>query len=128
MFISYRLKDAAVIRDIVGDLRARGIRYWIDTEQVEPGDDVHDKIVDGLRRSRHVMPCFSNNQLESGWARAEYKAILNEVIAGRTKQKVVPLVLDDFDGEIPLLVKNYACERHSDHEGYERLLSVLSRR
>ena len=128
VFLSYCLKDAAVIHEIVEDLQARGIRYWIDTEQVEPGDDVHDKIVDGLRRSRHVMPCFSNNQLESGWACAEYKAILNEVIAGRTKQKVVPLVLDDFDGEIPLLVKNFACSRRSDPEEYERLLSVLTRR
>ena len=109
-------------------MRARGIRYWWDKEQVEPGDDFHDKIVDGLRRSRYVMPCFSKSQIRSGWVRAEYKSILNEVIAGRTNQKVIPLVLDDFDGEIPLLMKNYRSEHRSDAEGYERLLKVLARR
>ena len=128
VFISYSSEDADVILEIVGDLGSRGIRYWWDKEQVEPGDDFHDKIVDGLRRSRYVMPCFSRSQAKSGWVRAEYKSILNEVIAGRTKQKVIPLILDDFDGEIPLLMKNYRSERHSDAAGYKRVLDVLARR
>lgn len=127
VFISYSSKDFPVIEKIVEEFKRRGIRYWWDDEQLRPGDSISAKIADGLKKSRYVMPCLSNNQLTSGWCRAEYTAILNKVIGGCMVQKVVPLVLDELNHEdVPLLLSDYKYERLPDTRGYEKLLSVLS--
>ncbi|MFC2140671.1 leucine-rich repeat domain-containing protein [Acidobacteriota bacterium] len=128
VFISYSSKDFSIIKKIVDDLKQIGIRYWWDEEQLQPGDSISEKIEDGLKRSRYMMPCFSHNQKMSGWCRAEYTAILNKVISKSTKQKVVPLIIDDLKHEdIPLLMGDYKYERLSDPRGYEKLLQILKK-
>jgi len=126
VFISYSYKDSAIIQEIVADLKKQGIRYWLDTEQLQPGDNISQKIEKGLKRSKSVMPCLSDNQLKSGWSRAEYTAILNKLIRGSSEQKVIPLILDDLkDQDIPPLLSDLQYVRRSDKREYERLLSFL---
>jgi internalin A len=128
VFISYSSKDLDTVKGIVKDLGRRGIRYWWDEERIEPGDSISQKIAEGLEQSRCVMPCFSRSQIESGWCRAEYTAVLNKVIGGRTVQRVTPLILDDLDLEdYPTLLGDYKYERLSDPGGYEKLLRALKR-
>lgn len=127
IFISYASKDYSIVEKIVSDLKIRGIRYWLDREQINPGDSFPEKIAEGLQKSRCVLTCFSRNQLQSGWCRVEYTAVLNEVISGRTGQKVIPLILDDLkQEEIPILLRFYGSERLSDTRGYQKLLQTFA--
>jgi len=74
--------------------------------------------------------CFSRPFLgikgAAAWSRAEYQTLLNESISGRTRQKLIPLVLDDLaPEELPLLRRNLQHERYHDHAGYQRVLDRL---
>lgn len=126
VFISYSSKDFAVIEKVVSDLKRSGISYWWDDEQILPGDSISQKIEVGLAKSRFVMPCFSQNQIKSGWCRVEYTAILNKVISGKTDQIVTPLILDNLPSEkMPLLISDYKLVTYSDKSSYKKLLRRL---
>jgi internalin A len=128
VFISYSKKDISKVKAIVNDLEANNIRYWWDEEQIEPGDVVQDKIENGLRESRCVMPCLSRNQIHSGWSRMEYRGVLNAVINGKTGQKILPLIIDDLeDEEIPISLNSFKYERRSHERGYNKLLQALKK-
>ncbi len=126
VFVAFASEDFPVVREIVNDLKRHGIRYWLDDEQILPGDSISQKVENGLLNSRFVMPCFSRNELKSGWVRAEYSAILNRMLSGNTGQRVVPLILDDLeDSEMPPLLSDIRYERYSDVRGYDKLLRRL---
>ena len=129
VFISYSTKDYAIIQKIVHDLQERGISYWLDEEQINPGDLILDAIEQGLRDSRAIMPCFSKNQLQSGWSRAEYSAILNQFLSRQTSQKIYPLLLDDVtEDQLPVLFRNIKSTNYGDTNNYKRLLDFLEKR
>lgn len=128
VFISYSTKDYAIIQKIVHDLQQRGISYWLDEEQINPGDLILDAIEQGLRASRAIMPCFSRNQLQSGWSRAEYSAILSKFLRRKTQQKIYPLILDDLTiDDIPPLLSGIKYEQYSNIESYNKLLETLTK-
>ena len=67
VFLSYATEDRARIKTIVSMLQKLYIDYWLDDEQINPGDSISQKIEHGLLNSAYVMPCISRNQLNSGW-------------------------------------------------------------
>ncbi len=127
VFISYSSKDFAIIQGIAIDLKSRGVTYWWDEEQLTPGISISKKIEEGLNNCRFVMPCLSYNQINSGWSRAEYAAVLSRVIPGKTGQTVTPLVIDDMGEEdVPMLLYDIKNVRLSDKRGYEKLLRLFA--
>ncbi|MBD0304533.1 MAG: leucine-rich repeat domain-containing protein [Tolypothrix sp. T3-bin4] len=128
-FLCHASADKEVVRQIAKDFKLRGIRYWLDDEQIRPGENIMDKIVEGLQKSRHIIPCLSNNQLKSNWSKKEYQVILMRIINGHSKQLVIPLILDDTEDEdIPTFLSDIRCERYCMANQYEGLLDFLARR
>lgn len=128
VFISYSTKDFDIIQYIVRDLQKRGIRYWLDQEQIRTGDFILETIEKGLRESDAIMPCFSNNQLQSGWSRAEYTAILSQALSGKSAQRIYPLLLDEVvEDELPVFFRNIKCTRYGDTNNYTRFLDDLEK-
>ena len=126
VFISHSNQDKTIINEIINDLRSRGVRYWVDHEQIDPGDSIVAQIERGLKNSRHTLLCFSQNQLKSGWCRKEYETVLNAQISGNTRGKLLPLILDDLQTtDLPFLIRDIANVRYGEKEGYERMLGVL---
>ena len=136
VFISYSSKDIDIIRDIVADFKKHNITYWLDDEQIAPGDFIITQLEKGLENSRYVLPCFSKNQLQSGWCRpddyfrGEYQAFLYDVFGNpETQKKVVPLLIDDLDQkELPVFIRQIKQTSYADQKGYERLLGLLRRK
>jgi small GTP-binding protein len=128
-FLCHSSRDKTTIRKIATDLRIRNIRYWLDEEQIDPGDNTIDKITEGLQNSRNIIPCISKDELQSGWAKNEYQSVLTKIISGNTQQRVIPFILDDTpDDKVPHLLNNYRFERYLIAEQYERLLEFLSKK
>ncbi|MBN2267651.1 MAG: toll/interleukin-1 receptor domain-containing protein [Candidatus Babeliaceae bacterium] len=126
VFISYATKDFAIIQEIIIDLKQKKITYWWDREQLLPDDDVIGQLDHGLKNSQKLLLCISYNQIDLGWSRAEYGAILNKFITRQTQQKVVPLIIDDLqDSDFPPLISNIYHTRWSDKESYQQLLKAL---
>lgn len=128
VFISYSSSDKPLVGKITTDLKSNGITYWLDYEQIEPGDKMIQSIEKGLKGSRFVLCCFSRNQLKSGWCRAEYESILDDVINGTTHQIVIPLILDNLKyKKVPPLIRRLKFERYSDPIGYQNILNRLKK-
>jgi hypothetical protein len=72
VFISYSSSDKVHIKRLTDLLRNRKISYWLDSEQIKPGDSITQRIEYGLKNSSIILLCISKNQLKSGWSRAEY--------------------------------------------------------
>ncbi|MBN2286942.1 MAG: TIR domain-containing protein [Tissierellales bacterium] len=129
VFISYSSKDFAIIQEIVIDFKIKGISYWWDEEQIEPGDIISKKIEEGLNNSRNILLCLSYNQLESGWSYIEYTSILNKIITHTTNKKIIPLIIDNFAIEdIPPLLSNFKYTFKSDIKEFNKILSFLKKK
>ncbi|TAK59812.1 MAG: TIR domain-containing protein [Bacteroidetes bacterium] len=129
VFLCHSSEDSDVLRLITVDLWDKGISYWLDSEQIRPGDNIIDKITDGILNSRNIVVCISQNQLKSGWSRVEYQAILQRIFTKQTEQKVIPFIIDDTsDDLIPPLLSIYRRERYRLSDEYQRLLEFLRRR
>ncbi|MEO8148532.1 MAG: COR domain-containing protein [Bacteroidia bacterium] len=126
VFLCHSSKDKNIINAIIQELKKRNITYWLDEEQIIPGDSIIDKITDGLQKSKNLIPCISQNQMESNWSRKEYQGILSRIINGTSKQRIAPLILDDSDVEnLPLFLLDTKCERYRVDKEYKRLLDLL---
>jgi internalin A len=128
VFIVHASLDKTAIYKIIEDLKARNVRYWIDDEQINPGNQIIPKIMEGLSKSSIIIPCISKNQTISGWCQKEYTSVLHRVISGMTEQKIAPLILDNTpDEKIPPFLSDLKCERYLDPSSYKRFLDFLER-
>jgi TIR domain/WD domain, G-beta repeat len=94
VFLSYSVKDKAVVLPLAQRLRQDGLRVWLDDWQIRPGDSVPAKMEDGLERSRVLVLCMSANAFGADWPRLEsytfrFRDPLNK------ERRFIPLRLDD---------------------------------
>jgi hypothetical protein len=129
VFICHSSKDTEFIKNnILPDFKSNSISYWIDHEQIQPGDPIIKKIEEGLQNSKNILVCISEHLHGSDWCRAEYEAILHEIFAGATKQKVIPFKLDNCDkNNVPLMIRNLKRTEYLNKDSYNNLLSLLSK-
>jgi hypothetical protein len=126
VFLSYSSKDAEIVEEFAAILKQRGVTYWLDKEQLKPGDSIIDVITDGAQNSRYMIPCISRNQLQSSWSRKEYQSILHRIISGTEKRRVIPVILDDISAdEVPLFLGDLKCIRYQHKQDLQQLLGFF---
>jgi internalin A len=126
VFICHSSKDKPVIALLIEDFKKEGITYWVDEEQIDYGDQITQRIEEGLQKSRYVIPCLSKNLNASGWTRAEYGSILNTVFSGNSRRNVIPLKLDNCeDDDIPFLLRDKKRVTYSDKTDFAKFIKFL---
>jgi len=106
VFITHSSKDKDKANELCRELRRRGLRIWIDQEQIGYGDSVPGKIANGLESCDVLLVLISHNLLESSWCRVEYESLLaREIETGRTS--VIPVRLDNSGIPTLLNAKRY---------------------
>ncbi len=94
-FISYSRTDRAFVENLARSFKQSGFRIFLDTSDIDPGDNFVAKLSTELHRSTAIIPIISENFSQSKWAQAElYQAFA-------TNKMVIPLVVGD--GEISSL-------------------------
>src|SRR4051794_33157027 len=96
VFLSHSSKDKAIVRAVAEQLRADGLRVWLDDWEIRVGDSIPAKIEEGLERSRVLVLCMSANAFGSDWTTLEsytfrFRDPLNK------ERHFIPLRLDDTD-------------------------------
>jgi hypothetical protein len=52
IFVSYSSNDRKKVSRLVTELRAEGANLWFDDEQMLPGDDLVEKMKEGISQSK----------------------------------------------------------------------------
>jgi hypothetical protein len=133
-FISYSHEDKSFARRLHDTLQGQGIRCWLDEKQLLPGDNIYERVDQGIRLWDKVLLCASKDSLNSEWvddetthAFAKEKRLSKE--QGKKVLALIPLNLDGYifeQWEHPK--KNQIMERlaadfrgwEADHDKFER--------
>jgi hypothetical protein len=83
VFISHSHQDREWTRKLSEALKQRGLSVWLDEDQIRPGEEWGQRILEGLQKSSHIVfligPGASLSKslaLELGMALAERKPII----------------------------------------------------
>ncbi len=90
VFISHTSSDSALARELANGLRERQIEVWFDEWSLKPGDNLIERINDGISRADALLVLVSDDFGASKWAQHELSTwLLSE--AGQDKKVVLPV-------------------------------------
>lgn len=76
LFVSYSRRDFDFTNNLVSELRRRGFRVFLDTSDIDPGDNFVSKLEKEIKRSTAIVALVSENYCLTRWGQAElYNAL-----------------------------------------------------
>lgn len=126
-FISHASVDKSTfIQPLVDCLDERGVTYWLDSFEINWGDNLALKINKGLRECRYIVLCLSEAFIARPWAEAELNAACTlQINTGQTK--VLPLILNNKERifkHYPLIA-GLCCLEYTD--GLQKIADELAK-
>lgn len=124
IFISHSSRDKEYANFIAAYLRAAGHEVWLDTWKFKPGDNLIEKVDEGLREAEVLIVVVSKHSLQSKWVKHEFSALAFRNIAGETT-RIIPVLIDA--STVPDYLAQYLyVDLTSDRElGIERIVQSL---
>ncbi|KAI3416604.1 uncharacterized protein J3R85_015316 [Psidium guajava] len=91
VFLSFRGEDVRenFVKSLYDALDKKGIKIFMDSEDMVKGQDFPPKLKDAIEQSRMYVVVFSENYAESRWCLKELVRILER--KNRTKQPMLPI-------------------------------------
>lgn len=127
-FLCHSSKDKPAVRDIYKQLILRGIKPWLDEENLLAGQMWRVEIPKAIRSSDAVIVCLSSNAVtKAGYFHKELKFaldVLDEQPEGAIF--VVPIKLEEC--EIPERLGHIHCVKLFENNGFNKLMLSLQSR
>lgn len=128
LFISYSRHDYVFVENMVDVLRRHGFRVFLDSSDIDPGDNFVARLSKEIKRSTAIVPVISENYSLSRWAQAElYQALTTDKMA-------IPILIShdsisSLDEPLQRLLQDRQyvtiTEELSDQEFIDRLAQLL---
>jgi hypothetical protein len=81
LFVSYSRRDHDFANKLVTELRRRGFRVFLDTSDIDPGDNFVSKLEKEIKRSTAIVALVSENYCLTRWGQAElYSALASNKV------------------------------------------------
>jgi hypothetical protein len=106
VFISHRGADGALAKKLADDLRSAGHKVWLDTWEIAVGDQIVERISEGLEGSTYLALCYSSAGM-APWMDIEWTSTLARQLNGEGV-KVLPVRLSGKDAPAILAGTRYA--------------------
>jgi hypothetical protein len=125
IFLSHSSSDKGFARKLATDLRARGIRIWLDEAEMGLGDSLIGRLEKAIDENDYLAVILSPDSVRSEWVLKEVRMALHREISGK---RVVVLPILHKECEIPgfLRDKIYADFRR-DFEYQAGVLHIVRR-
>lgn len=133
-FISYSSKDQDFAERLYTDLLAKGVRCWLDKEDLKIGEKFRPRIDEAIRRHDKLLLVLSQNSVRSPWVEKEVETAFEK--ERRYKKLVLfPIRLDDAvmrarqawaaDIRRQRHIGDFTCWK--DHDTYQKAFTRLLR-
>ena len=108
VFLSHNSKDKPAVRELSARLTERGLRTWLDEEQLRPGLKWQTALEQIVRTCRSAVVCVGPDG-QGPWHQNETEALLNRFAAEDPPAPVIPVLLPEApdDVELPLFLENH---------------------
>jgi hypothetical protein len=124
VFLSYSSKDKATVHALANRLKADGLRVWLDSWEIRPGDSIPAKIEEGLESSVVLVLCMSANAFGSDWTTLESQTFRFRDPLNKNR-RFIPVRMDDAEPKGSLGQFFYVDWRKQGEDGaYQRLLDA----
>ena len=128
IFISYYSNDIDKVKRLVSELKQKGAKIWFDDDQILPGDDLIQKMSEGIDQCRFYLICLSpsfDKKPPTSWVKKELKmAMIKENKQGQ--RSIIPVRLIK-GGSIPLEIGEKAYADLSTEERWAKNFPRLCR-
>ena len=104
VFISYSHQDKQIATSIADQVREAGHEVWIDSWNVKIGDNLYNKIKEGLTSADALIFIISKNSLSSKAVMHEFSAIAFSELS-KKKQRIIPVLIDKSN--VPSYLSKY---------------------
>lgn len=97
VFLSYSHEDENhdLFRRFIRDLDSTpGIRYWIDRQEIHVGDNLMEKLQEGIDEADFFLLVISENSARSRWATQEFFLAYNSQLRDQ-ERKILPVRIDN---------------------------------
>jgi hypothetical protein len=115
VFLCHSSNDKEIAERLAKDLMENAIDVWYDKWEIKPGDSLRRKIDEGIEEATHFFVLLSKFSLKSEWVQTELDAGMVKRIDGRCR--LVPILLEIDDKEVPPTLKGMRWERLDDYGG-----------
>jgi hypothetical protein len=92
VFLCHNIADKPAVRRICAELKRRGIKPWLDEEQIAPGTTWLDGLEQGIREIA-CAAVFVGRDGFGPWQLTEVRAILRKFV--RRSCRVIPIILEE---------------------------------
>jgi len=123
-FISYSRRDRDIVNQVTTDLRRAGLTVWLDEIEIVAGENIVEKIENGITSSKHFVAFLSEAYSRSAFAREELTSALMATLSP-AKRSVIPVRLDNTPMPQLLRARKYCDFRESYLSGYQELARAL---
>ncbi len=125
VFISYTQEDKKYASLIADRLREAGHDVWYDTWALRAGDNLIQKINEGLKETDALIVIVSKNALRSKWVMHEFSAIAFGDLSSE-KSRIIPVLVDE--SSVPQYLARYVyVDLTTDLDGgIQRIITSLS--
>lgn len=124
VFISYAGPDQQFADRLAEELRGSQIDVWMDGFEIQGGDNLFEKIIQGVEESDLVIIVLSEAYSKSRWSQQELSAFaMKEVTANRLS--IIPVIIEDCEIPIFLQDRMYIDFRISFDEGSKSLVAAI---
>jgi hypothetical protein len=113
VFLCHASRDKPFVRRLALTLVDRGCRVWFDAWEIRVGDNIVQRINEGLDDSDFLAVVLSQAATESKWVTNEWSSKFMGA-AEKRKAAVLPLLLEDCDVPALLRPMKYADFRNPD--------------
>lgn len=128
VFCSHSSADKPFVRILLDDIKALGVRVWIDEMELGIGDSLVERLADALATSDYVLACISKTSIESNWVKTELAIAATRGIR-ENRIFVLPILIGGADwSEIPHFLSHLIYIDFRDPAGYDESLQRLVRR
>ncbi len=97
VFLSHHSSDKPWVIYLKSELVKRGLRVWLDQDEIRPGDRFVEALQEGLQRCHAMALIVSRESLKSRWVQEEYESALAIGNASPTPLRLIPCLLQDAE-------------------------------